>query len=125
MKKVLVLFVPALGVGAYTAFVAMCMWNWFAVSALHVSEITYFQMLGLMWLINLFTINQNKDEIKWQTLLITVDYCVPDEKREAVNADLKEFDDNTWMLVGGQIIGTLIASTLTLILGFILYHFTV
>lgn len=123
MKKVLLLFIPALLVGTYTAFVAMCMWNWFVVTALNLPTISYLQMLGLIWLIGLVTDKANPDGYKWKVLLTTVNSSLPDEKREAVSEALQDLNDNLWVDMAGLISGQLIGNTITLFLSYILHLF--
>ena len=76
--------------GVYTAFVAMCMWNWFAVRALDVPIISFAVMLGLVWLIEILIYRPNTDDFKWEALAVSIDACVPDHKREMLNGYLEK-----------------------------------
>jgi len=74
-----------LPVGCYTAFVAECLWNWFAVPALHLSEISFLQMLGILLLIQVLIGQSSEDQDKrWEWLASVVGLCAPDEKRQAL-----------------------------------------
>jgi hypothetical protein len=53
MMKYVATGLVALIVGIYTTFVAMYMWNWFAVPIFNLPYISFLQMLGLVWLIGL------------------------------------------------------------------------
>ena len=53
MKHIVWLWIPSLAVGVYTAFVAMRMWNWFAVRPLNLPSISFLEMVGLVWLIKI------------------------------------------------------------------------
>jgi hypothetical protein len=87
-------------VGLYTAFVAQCFWNWFAVPVLHLAEISFLQMLGILWLIQLLTTRSPKeDDKRWELLASLVELCVPVEKQTEL-ADLKESDPLTGVLAG-------------------------
>ena len=111
----------ALIVGLYTSLVAMFMWNWFAVPTFNLPNVSFFQMLGLTWLINLLFVQKDKDEDKWTILFTTLEHTIPEEKKESLNKAMNEVKDNfliiLWAKIGGQIIG----NTLTLILGFFLH----
>ena len=116
-------FVVAFIVGLYTAFVAMCMWNWFAVQALNVPSISFLQMLGLVWLISILTNRPDQDEIKWKSLFVIIEQCVPEEKREIVKDAIQDIQDNIWIDLSSKIVGQIVGNTVTLILGFVLYNF--
>ena len=116
-------FVAAFFVGLYTAFVAMCMWNWFAVQALNVPSISFLQMLGLVWLLSILTNRPDQDEIKWKSLFAIIEQCVPQEKQEAMADAIHEIQENIWVDLSGKIVGQIIGNTITLILGFVLHSF--
>jgi hypothetical protein len=108
--------------GLYTAFVAQCFWNWFAVPALHLSSLSFLQMLGLLWLIQLLTARSPAaDDKRWTLLASMIELCVPEEKQEEV-ADLKEVDPlENILAVFSTIFGQVVGNTLTLVLGFTLH----
>lgn len=109
-------------VGFYTAFVAQCFWNWFAAPVLHIPEISFLQMLGILWLIQLLTSKATAgDDGRWELLFSVIELCVPQDKLE----ELKERADGSTVIstlkaftaVFGQIVG----NTLTLVFGFVLH----
>jgi len=122
MKHILP-WVVAFVVGVYTSFVAMCMWNWFAVQALHAPNVSFLQMLGLIWLINLLINQQDNHEGRWRILFTSIELCVPQEKQELLTDAMDEIKDNLWIDLWGKIAGQIIGNTLTLVLGFILHLF--
>ena len=122
MKNILP-WVVAFIVGIYTSFVAMCMWNWFAVGILHAPNVSFLQMLGLIWLINLLINKQDTDETRWKILFTSIELCVPQEKQELLSDVMNDFKENFWVDLWGKIAGQIIGNTLTLILGFILHIF--
>jgi hypothetical protein len=126
MKKIVALMIPSFVVGLYTAFVVMCMWNWFAAPALNLSEITYLNMLGLIWLMSLLSGNNQKaDDFKWKTLFTTIEFCIPDDKREEALETINGLQENVWIEVVGHISGQIVVNTITLVLGFILHSLVI
>jgi hypothetical protein len=109
----------ALPVGLYTAFVAECYWNWFAVPALNVQSISFLQMLGLVWLIQLLFDRSPDDEPRWKLMVQTLELCVPDEKKEALSNIVGDFD----VALAGflQVARKLVGNTLALAMGFALH----
>jgi hypothetical protein len=115
----------ALPVGIFTAFVAECYWNWFAVPSLHVSELSFLQMLGILWLIQLLIPkpSSNADANRWILLLSVVELCVPEEKQQAL-ADLKEPPPIAGILENfSLIVGQIASNAFMLALGFVLHIF--
>lgn len=119
-----------LPIGCYTAFVAKCFWNWFAVPVLHVSTVSFLQMLGILWLLQLITGQLSKssseDDRRWGLLFDVVELCVPADKQVEL-ADLKHYfkQDEFGALWSGfsTAVGQLFANTLMLGLGFTLHLF--
>ncbi len=74
----------------YKAFVAMCMWNWFAVSALNLSPISYLHMLGLILLIDLLTDRTALEKFKLKISITIAEFIVPQAKKDDLSAALKE-----------------------------------
>ncbi len=120
--KVFGALLVGLPVGIYTAFVAECFWNWFAVPALHVSEISFLQWLGLYWLIGLLKgRSSDEEDNRWISLMSVLELCIPEEKQQALK-DLRETEADldllkAFWLVSAQVAG----NTFTLTLGFILH----
>jgi hypothetical protein len=107
-------------VGLYTAYVAECFWNWFAVPTLHVDDVSFFQMLGLLWLVQLIIKPFAGDDIQQNKLISVVGLCVPEDKQAEV-AEITRTDDTSEnvMIVFAQV-GR---NTVMLILGFVLHMF--
>ena len=112
-------YVVAFLVSFYTAFVAMCFWNWFAVGVLNVASISFLQMLGLIWLLSILIDQPYSDKSKWKALFTIIERCVPEEKQEDIADIIDEIQDNIWINISSKIIG----NTLSLILGFVLHSF--
>ncbi len=74
----------------FSAFVAMNYWNWFVVDALNISEITFIQMLGIIWFIGIFSHNQNPNDHKWKMLFSIIQYCIPKENVEIAKEVIEE-----------------------------------
>ena len=107
----------------YAAFVSMCMWNWFATRALHVPEISFFEMLGLIWLIRLLTFSGDSESYQWAMVWAVVEAAVSDEKRKAVEKTRQGFTESKTLLTFS--IAQLSGNTVTLVLGFLLHTFLV
>jgi hypothetical protein len=124
LKKMLFLSFPiGMIVGIYTAFVAMCYWDWFIVSTLHVPSIPLLAMVGIIWLIGLLADKSEGDDIHRENLYTVLDYCIPDDKREIVAEKLKENQDALWVKLVGTVFGKVVGNTLTLVVGFALHFF--
>lgn len=105
----------------YTAFVAMCFWNWFAIKALNISSISYPEMVGIVWLISLFTYRGNNDESKWKVLLAAIEACVPEHNRLLLTEVLEEQLENMRRDIALVAFERFVNHTITLVLGFVLH----
>jgi type VI protein secretion system component VasK len=103
----------------YAPFVAMCLWDWFAAPALRVPEISFFGMLGLMWLISLLTKMSDGQEWEWGMTSTVVDTAVPEERRAAVEKAREQGKSSRGLLVYN--LAKLAGHTVTLVLGFLLH----
>jgi hypothetical protein len=114
-----------LPIGCYTAFVAKCYWNWFAAPVLHVSNVPFPQMLGILWLIQVITGRpSDNDGNRWVLVLSIVELCVPPEKQAALE-ELKAPNTLAVFVEGfSKAIGQIASNTLMLALGFALHLFT-
>jgi len=91
MKNLIAATIIGSVVSLYTTFVIQHLWNWFATSAFHVSEISFWAMYGLVLLVSLFTEWQKVgDEPRWKTAYIILEACIPDAKKEEVETQLKQ-----------------------------------
>jgi hypothetical protein len=113
--------------GAFKAFVLTVMWNWFVAPIFHTSNVSFWEMLGLLWVVQLFvdkSYEQDPSEkLRWEKLFAVLDACVPEEKREDLKAELKEKEESIWAEIGGQIFGQLAGYAFTFGLGFLLHTF--
>ena len=104
----------------YTAFVAQCYWNWFAAPALRLPEISFLQMLGLWWMIDLLIIRTAKnDGGAWELLASITKLCVPPEKQREME-EMRAVDPFMEFIRGFT---KVIGNTLALALGFGLHLF--
>jgi hypothetical protein len=110
-------------VGFYTAFVLTMLWDWFVTEAFHVSEISYWNMYGLVLIFRLLrpTDEAAVYEQKWERLMKIVESCIPEEKRMET---LKEIDKDSLGMNAQLMIANatgLIGSTVTLIIGWFVH----
>ena len=118
-------FLFATIVSFYTAFVLMNLWNWFGAPALNVGPISYWQMVGLNWLVAaLLERDTFQEDKRWERAMQMMQASLP----EGVKADiLEEFkNDNEYALFeAGWRVGTrVLTNTLTLGLGWLVYSLT-
>src|SRR6266478_2094322 len=97
MKRMIWPTIIGLFVGAYTAFVATCMWNWFAVRALNVPVISFPAMLGLIWLVDIVMPKSEENLVKWDLLFTALEKCLPEDKRTILAETLQEHMSNIWV----------------------------
>jgi len=111
-------------IGCYTAFVAECFWNWFAVPVLHVSDVSFLQMLGILWLIQVITARATDgDNKRWILLFDVLELCVPHEKLPELEG-LKKSDSSEVFFEGFPVAAAQVGNnTLMLALGFALHLF--
>ena len=114
---------------AYKAFVLMLMWNWFVSPVFHTESISFWQVLGLLWLVQLF-VGLDTDEnpantARWEHLSLVLDACVPEEKREEMSDAVKQKNEEIWGQLGIYIFGQFVGYTLTLVLGWTVHTFLV
>lgn len=122
-KKMLAAWGVALGVGFYTTFVIQNLWNWFAVAAFHVPEISYWTIYGLLLGAHLvFDKDESleKGEI-FGRIRMMLDACVPEEKREELTAELKAEDESMGMKIFTMVIVKAIVNTVALGVGFAIH----
>ena len=119
MKLGIALLLVGLLVAVYTAFVSMCLWNWFATRAFHASELSFFEMLGLVWLLQVLFRSVGQDsESQWRTLWTVLDILVPETKRDAHAAAMKELEKGVWVQAAASTIGQVVGNTAVFELGF-------
>lgn len=118
LKKGAVLWVIGLVVGFYTTFVLQNLWNWFVTVAFNLPQISFWVMFGIVLMIGMFDKDTTEDEIRFKALSTVVEACVPFEKQDEVNHELKLQGDGIWFTVGTTIFGKILVNTLTLAAGF-------
>ena len=126
MKKFMLFWIIGSVVSLYTTFVIQNLWNWFATVALHVSEIPFWVMFGLVLLIGLFTdIPGNfEEQQRFEALSIVLWACVPESKRQEAEAELKEHVEvRMWLKAGTHIFGKVVGTTFVLGVGFVVHLF--
>jgi hypothetical protein len=113
-------------VGLYTAFVGQNLWNWFGASALGLAKISFWQMFGLIMLVQLIT---EKDEFtndqRWTLALNTLSSCVPEEKQEEVDEMLKKHVSQMWIQLGSQAGCKVVGNTVVLVVAWFIHTFFV
>ena len=107
-----------LGIGLYTAFVLECYWNWFAVPVLHFESVSFLQMLGLLWLVQLLINPASDDDEKLKKLTSLIVMSIPEEKQAEI-AETMKVDDVMENIF--SVIGKLSQNTVMLGLGYLLH----
>ncbi|MGB8261928.1 MAG: hypothetical protein WCE75_16320 [Terracidiphilus sp.] len=124
--KMVAAWIIAFFVGLYSTFVALRLWGWFAVPILHLPDLSFLQLWGLMLLASTlmrgsFQTSTNGESGKWATLGTAVEMCIPDEKQQ----QWKDYWDGEPLRVlletVGAIVGAFAVNTLVLFIGFILH----
>jgi hypothetical protein len=127
MKKFLLFWLIGTVVALYTTFAVECLWNWFATLALHVPEISFWGMYGLVLLIGLLADYRGQEftaEQRWKRMLLAVDACIPEEKREDIKTQIENEDKvGIWIEAGSAIFAKVVGTTFVLLLGFVLHVF--
>jgi len=124
LKKWIWTFGGALLVGFYSTFVMQMLWNWFAVPALNVRSLSYWQMYGLSTLISALLAHVEKEgemnaKSNWRIAFAVLDACVPSDRMDAVKERLEEM----WGGLITTMLGQVVANTITLTLGWTVYTF--
>ena len=122
-KKAVITWTTATLVGFYSVFVLMQLWNWFAVPLLHAPEASYWLIYGMNMLFGLLTANVDNPahERRWNSLFIILNACVPEHKMEEVKDEVRSETESIWSDVGVMIFARVVATSLTLGLGFVVH----
>jgi hypothetical protein len=76
------------------------LWNWFATGALHVPEISFWMMYGLVLTIGAFKMHHDDSNIEQKNRLkaiaIAVDASMPEDKRKRVRERLDDQQNGIW-----------------------------
>ena len=121
LKKGVLIFLGSLIVNLYTTFVLTILWNWFATVALHTSEISFWMMYGLVLIVGLFQKADDTNEERWKGLLIMVNACVPENRRDDIKEELEGLVPAAWSGVAFAFIGKIIGNSLALGVGFAIH----
>jgi hypothetical protein len=122
VKKFILLYGVSMTVGLYTTFVLVVLWDWFAVPAFHVNEIGFWIMYGLTMTSGLLRGGSDiETESRHKVLLVVLDGCVPDHKRQQVNEELEGLTEGMWWQAGTKVFGQVVGNSLTLALGFVIH----
>lgn len=114
-----------LPIALYTAFVAQCFWNWFAVPAFGLSYISFFEMFGLWWLIDqVLRPASAGDSGHWSLLASLITLCVPAEKQEELTGLRESHHAFRALFVGfDETVQGIARNTFALVLGIGLHFF--
>ena len=123
IKNFILLFGMRMIVGLYTTFVLVILWDWFAVPAFHVSEISFWVMYGLTMLIGVLRPpeDDSQDELRHKIVAVMLDACIPADKQEQVIEELKRFEEEIWWRAGFKMFGQITTNSLTLGIGFVVH----
>jgi hypothetical protein len=123
-KKWFWFWIVSMVVALYTTFVMQNLWNWFAVPALNVPRISYLMMYGLGLLAGLIFEHQDFAEEQHRDLVFAIlDFCVPEDKHEALAKTIEQKTEGIWVALGFKIFGKLMSNTLGLAIGFGIHIF--
>lgn len=126
VKKTVVFYCIGAVIGLYTTFVLQQLWNWFVTEAFHFSQISFWVMYGIVLIIGMFSYNPKLEEQQqFKALATGLDACVPDERRESVNEQIKEQTDQIWVDAGFHVFGKVVSNTISLALGWAVHAFLV
>jgi hypothetical protein len=123
-KKLAYTYAVGILVGAYKAFVLMLMWNWFVSPVFHTESISFWQVLGLLWLVQLFVGDTGENPaqtLRWESLFLIVNASVPEDRNEDLQEELRQQTEGVWLQMGLHIFGQLAGYTVTLALGWLVH----
>ena len=125
MKKFLTWYLISLPVGMLGAFVAMEYWNWFVTRALHVDEIGFLPMLGLIWFTDIFRggVNQPVEEARWTLLVSLIEAAAPEDRQIALQRAATDYLSDDTIRAVKAIFNRLSVYFGSLAVGFILHLF--
>jgi len=111
--KMSITFAVSMLVGAFKAFVLMLMWNWFVSPVFHTESISFWQVLGLLWVVQLFvgaTGENPAETLRWENLFLVLDACIPEHKNEELQEELKQKNEGIWGNWAFKFLGSLLAT---------------
>lgn len=112
-------------ISLYTTFVLKNLWNWFATEALHLPEISFWVMFGLVLIIGMFTSNFGhiEQEYGFKSIGTALDACVPEDKRDWVREQLEDQQKAIWGDIGMKLFSRIFGATCTLVIGWAVHAF--
>ena len=124
-RTLAMLFLVGPLISLYSTFVLMNLWNWFATEALHLPEISFWVMYGLVLIVGMLTWkpDDKANEYSLKGLTICVDACVPEDQKQSVSEQLKDQYEGIWMDVGWTVFSRILDVTFTLVLGWAVHRF--
>jgi hypothetical protein len=127
-KKSILFWSVAIVGGLYTTFVIQNLWNWFVIEAFHLSQIPFWVMYGVVLTVGMFTHGEDQlislDVHPWyKTVTARLEACVPDDKLEFVNQQIKEQKKQIWVELGALTFGKAVGNTFTFVIGWAVHAF--
>lgn len=119
-KKAALFWLVGTVMGLYTTFVLQNLWNWFVTEAFHLSSISFWVMYGIVLIFGMFGEQHSEkstEEQRIKVLMIGLDACIPEDKKELVKEQLEEQEQQVWGQVGMSIFEKVVTNTFTLGLG--------
>jgi len=88
----------------YSAFAIKVMWNWFAVPSLRAPSLSYWQVLGLLLILELMRNAPLVQDNRWDMALTVIDDCAP----QPIKNSIERYIFNTridfyWQLFSGAL----------------------
>ena len=127
--KAAVTFGVSILVGAFKAFALMLMWNWFVAPLFHTGDISFWHMLGLLWVVQLFVggsgMENPVETMRWDNLFLMVSACLPEHESEEVTEEVKQKTEGIWGDLGTSIVSQLFGYAFTMGLGWVVHTFLV
>lgn len=114
-------------ISLYTTLVLKNLWNWFATEALHLPEISFWVMYGLVLIIGMLTANDGgiEQEYAFKAFGVALDACVPEDKKECVSEQLEDLQKGIWSDIGWKLFSRILGATCTLGIGWAVHTFLV
>lgn len=116
-------------VSLYTTFIIQKFWNWFAVPAFNLPEISFWVIYGLVLLISLLAEGQKTEKFsedqRWNNMSHILDACVPQEKREEVMELIKVENKEIWVKIGIGVFSKFVGNTFVFLIGWAVHTFLV
>ena len=106
----------------------MLMWNWFVSPVFHIQSISFWQVLGLLWAVQLFvgdTSENPAETLRWENLSLALSACVPEHKAEELREEVKQKNEGIWEQSGIHIFAQLGGYAFTLTLDWLVHTFAI